>query len=187
MAILFKYSLFFLSFAPLWISITFVDVKSILAGSNSLCTEYISIACIIIASFISAIVLFSQLKSQGREGSQEHTLIGVREEKAITAEYLLSYILPLFVFNFTLWEQVVLFLIFFVTLAFLCIRHNYFSINIVLEIVGYRFFQCEIENEDKIKTERIIISKQKLNGCKGSEIWIKSLNNEYSLDVSRKN
>lgn len=186
MSILFQYSLFFLSFVPLWISITFVDVKSILTGSESLYTEYISIVCILVATFVSAMVLFFHLHKQGQEGSQKQTILDIQEEKALTAEYLLSYILPLFAFDFTLWEQVVLFLIFFVTLGFLCIRHNYFCINIVLEIVGYRFYQCKIENDDKVNTERIIISKKRLNGCKGSVILIKPLNNEYSLDVSSK-
>lgn len=43
----------------------------------------------------------------------------------ITAEYLLSYILPLFAFDFTKWDEVVKFLIFFLTFSYLCIRHGH--------------------------------------------------------------
>lgn len=58
------------------------------------------------------------------------------------AEYLLSYILPLFAFDFTVWNGVVLFLIFFTILGFLCIKHNYFSVNIILEMAEFRFYNC---------------------------------------------
>lgn len=98
---------------------------------------------------------------------------------------MLSYILPLFAFDFTLWNQVVLFLVFFVTLGYLCVRHNYYSVNIVLEIVGYRFFQCNMCNSDNVTTERLIISKQRLNELVGTDIYVTALNNEYNLDVSK--
>mgnify|MGYP000320977530 FL=1 len=60
----------------------------------------------------------------------------------ITAEYLLSYILPLFAFDFTKWDEVVKFLIFFLTFGYLCIKHNSFSVNIVLELLGYKMYDC---------------------------------------------
>lgn len=106
------------------------------------------------------------------------------EEKSITAEYLLSYILPLFAFDFTLWNQVVLFLVFFLTLGFLCIRHNYYSVNIVLEAAGYRLFQCSLANSDNVKTDQLMISKQRLNELVGTDIYVLPLNNDYGLDVS---
>lgn len=118
----------------------------------------------------------------GRAGRSEYNLKSVKEEKTITAEYLLSYILPLFAFDFTLWNEVVLFLIFFITFGFLCIRHNYFSVNIILELANFRFYQCELENEDGVVIEKRIISHRKLNGFKGENILVKSLNNEYMLD-----
>lgn len=182
---LFSISLYFVSFLPLWISVLFIDILSIVEKQTDIRTECISIFCILIVMFVSVIVIYHDLHKHGREGSKSHTIKTAREEKSITAEFLLSYILPLFAFDFTLWNQVVLFLIFFTTLGFLCIRHNYYSVNIVLEIVGYRFFRCNMCNSDNVKTKQLIISKQRLNELIGTDIYVVALNNDYGLDVGK--
>lgn len=182
---LFSVSLYFVSFLPLWLSVIFMDILSIMESSNDKATEYISICCILMMMLISCAVIYHEMHKYGREGSTKQTIRGVREQKAITAEFLLSYILPLFAFDFTLWNQVVLFLIFFSTLGYLCIRHNYYSVNLVLEIAGYRFYQCNMCNADNVETERLIISKQRLNELIGTDLYVTALNNEYNLDVSK--
>ena len=73
-----------------------------------------------------------------------------------------------------------LFLVFYLTLGFLCIRHNYFSVNIILEIANFRFYTCMVENEDGQKREQRILSHRRLNGCIGDTLYLKSLNNEYT-------
>ena len=182
---LFSISLYFVSFLPLWISVIFIDVLSITEGQGDKGTEYVSIYCILIAMISSSIVIYHEIYKHGKEGSTLLTIKTAREEKSITAEFLLSYILPLFAFDFTLWSQVVLFLVFFVTLGYLCVRHNYYSINIILEIAGYRFYQCSLLNRDNVKTEQLIMSKQRLNELIGTDIYVVALNNEYRLDVSK--
>lgn len=147
-------------------------------------TEYISISSILIIMFFSSIVIYRSLSKRGKEGAKKLTIKSAQEEKSITAEYLLSYILPLFAFDFTLWNQVVLFLVFFLTLVFLCIRHNYYSVNIVLEAAGYRLFQCSLANSDNVKMDQLMISKQRLNELVGTDIYVLPLNNDYGLDVS---
>ena len=107
------------------------------------------------------------------------------EDKTITSEYLLSYILPLFAFDFTKWDQVVLFLVFYLTLGYLCIRHNHFSVNVWLEILNYKMFTCELENEDNTIVQRKIISQRTLNSHKGEYVYLKSLNNEIKLDIEK--
>ena len=77
--------------------------------------------------------------------------------------YLISYILPLFAFDFTLWDEVVEFMIFFIVLGFLCIYHNNFSVNIILELLQYRFYECSLLNADNIEVEKVIISKDYKN------------------------
>ena len=117
-------------------------------------------------------------------GTHTFILKEAKEEKIISTEFLLSYVLPLFAFDFTKWDQVVLFLIFYITMNFLCIRHNYFSVNIVLEFLNYRFYNCVIENEDKIQIETRIISRNRLNILLGQSLNLKSINNEYRIDFS---
>ncbi len=185
MSKVFLLSLYYTSFAPLWFSILFIDIKSCIENSGNLWTEKLSIGCILILGLLSVIVLMKSLCLCGKEGTASYCLKNAQEDKSITAEYLLSYILPLFAFDFTRWDQVLLFLIFFLTLGFLCIRHNYFSVNIILEIVNFRFYNCEIENDDGVVIEQRIISHRRLNGCICDTIYLKSLNNEYKLDIKQ--
>lgn len=185
MSKLFSISLYVVSFLPLWVSILFIDMLSILENMNYKATELISMCCIFVIMCISVIIIYYEIHKRGKEGSTRHTLKVAKEEKTITAEFLLSYILPLFAFDFTLWNQVVLFLIFFITLGYLCIRHNYYSINIVLEMAGYRFYRCKLTNSDGVSTEQLIMSKERLNELIGMEIYVSALNNDYGLDVSK--
>lgn len=183
MSKLFFFSLYFTSFTPLWLSVLFIDIKSCIENSQSTVIEFYSIIVILIIWLISILIIKMVLFSKYEEGTTRFILNSVKEEKSIASEYLLSYILPLFAFDFTKWDSVILFLIFFVTLAFLCIRHNYFSVNIVLEILKYQVYTCEIENDDQISITTSIISRKNLMAKKGEEIRLKALNNEYKLDV----
>ena len=184
MSKLISISLYYISFVPLWLSIIFIDLKSCIENLNNLWTEKISIVSIIICTLICLIVFRIEFKSDGKVSTIPEILKQAKEEKTMTAEYLLSYILPLFAFDFTVWNGVVLFLIFFTTLGFLCIKHNYFSVNIILEIAEFRFYNCILKNEDGIETEQIIISRRRLTGCIGEELHLKALNNEYKLDIT---
>ena len=184
--ILFSISMYFMSFTPLWISVIFIDAMSILQGERYCLTEYISIIGILIGAAISARLIYCEFTKCGSEDARWNQIKDVKEEKTLTSEFLLAYILPLFAFEFTLWHQVVLFLIFFLTFGYLSVRHNYYCVNIVLEIVGYRFYHCTLENKDKRSLNRLVISKQRLNEKKEDDIYIKALNNDYSIDVSNK-
>ena len=160
MSKLFSFSLFFVSFTPLWVSVLFIDFKSVLENRTDIRTEIIGICCIIIMMCISLYIIKGKLHNAEREGSIHFIVRKAKEEKTITAEYLLSYILPLFAFDFTLWNEVVLFLLFFLTI-----------------------YICKLENDDGIEIEQTIISKRNLVGCIGDSIYLKSLNDEYKLDV----
>ena len=177
--------LFFTSFLPLWVSVLFIDIKSLIENTEHLWTERISISIILIASLIALVVLLFAFCTNSKEGSTKVIIKDTVDDKAITSEYLLSYILPLFAFDFTKWGQVVLFLIFFVTLGFLCIRHNHFSINIWLEILNYKMYTCELKDEDKNVVQRKIISHRTLNTHRGEYIYLKSLNNKIKLDIEK--
>lgn len=101
-----------------------------------------------------------------------------------TAEYLLSYILPLFAFDFTVWNEVILFLIFFSVFAFLSIRHNHFSVNVLLELMQYRFYSCELENEDGVSISKTVVCKETLSAQVGGTILVRAINNEYVVKLS---
>ena len=174
-------SLFITSFFPLWISIIFIDVKSIIYNGSNLYTEIISIIAIVIVNFFSIIALCNWIKREPIT-SEEMKISYACENKTISSEYLLAYILPLFAFDFTQWDSVVLFLIFFVTLGYICVKHDNFSVNILLEILKYNVYDCKIKMEEKdLEIERKIISKTNLSKYRGRIIRIENLNNEYSI------
>ena len=104
MSKIFSMCLYFISFAPLWLSVIFIDVKSIIENDQNLATEIISISMILIGMLVGLGAMIFVLCMPGRAGRSEYNLKSVKEEKTITAEYLLSYILPLFAFDFTLWN-----------------------------------------------------------------------------------
>ena len=131
---------------------------------------------------ISAIILFTKFYVSDDE-KYTLTIQDAKESKTITAEFLLSYILPLFAFDFTQWDEVVKFLIFFLIFGYLSIRHNSFSVNIILEIMHYRMYDCSLMNADGKAVDRTVISKNILSTSKGKDIEVKILNNEYYLDL----
>ena len=183
MSTLLSLSLYHTSFLPLWISVLFIDIKSIVEQIPHLTTEIASLLCIAISLPICIFVLCIAIHTKRREEAPPQTLVSVKEEKRVIAEYLLSYILPFFAFDFTRWDQVIPFLIFYLTLGFLYIRHNYLSVNIVLEIAGFRLYRCNLKDDDGIVTEQIIISHRCLNNALGNKLYLSSLNNEYKLDT----
>lgn len=75
-------------------------------------------------------------------------------------------------------------LIFFLTLGFLCVKHETFTVNIVLEVFGYQFYRCDLEDEDGNGITWMIISRTDLKGCVGDSVYLRPLNNECRLNAS---
>lgn len=181
MPILFMLSIYFLSYIPLWFSVVFIDFCSILRNDEYLFTEYIGIIMISIVTLICGIIVQNEMKDLSDAEQDIYTIKEVMEKKTITADFLLSYTLPLFAFDFTTWDGVILFSIFFVTIGYLCITHNYFCVNLVLEMKKYRFYECKLQNSDGLNVYATIISKDKLTAYVGADIKMKALNNEYRV------
>ncbi|MBQ7794071.1 MAG: hypothetical protein IJ366_06060 [Clostridia bacterium] len=182
MNIMLSFSLYFLSFVPLWITVLFINIKSIIMKSQNPYTEILSIIFIILFSAISLLVMKVNFSISKKDTVEKFEIITVKECKTITVEFLLSYILPLFAFDFTLWDETVEFLIFFFILAYLSIKHNVFSVNIILEWSGYKLYDCTLKNNDDATIIKTIISKNVLKACSGKYMKIKALNNDFVLD-----
>lgn len=179
-----SFCLYYTSFTPLWIAILFIDIKNIFTQKNNLYTEKISIIIIVILWSGSFLIILKQILIGNKENVEKYEIIEVEEAKDITNEYLLAYVFPLFAFDFTLWEGTLLFCLFFVCLGFLCIKHNYFSVNIVLEMMQYSFYKCQIKNLDERQIEKNIISKKNLKINLGESINLKRINNEYMIEIN---
>ena len=177
--------MYFLSFTPLWVTVLFIDIKSLLEMDGDKYTEIISIIIIIIFTIVSLLVLLYEFIGTKNGHIDNYEIKEAYESKTITAEFLLSYILPLFAFDFCKWDQVVEFLIFYLILGYLCIRHSYFSINIILEIMQYKTYECIVNNSDDKETTKCIISRRTLTMENGEKIQVKILNNDISLDIMK--
>lgn len=179
MSYIFSLKMYFSSFIPLWVTVLFVDLKSIFENADNVYTEKISVILICLGCLICVI---SPLEKHKTFNTDKYVLSAVKEYKTVNSEFLLSYILPLFAFDFTQWDGVVQFMIFFIVLGYLCIKHNYFSVNIILELKGYTIYECTLINSDNIEIERMVISKQQLSVKKGYIIELKAINNDIFID-----
>lgn len=179
-----SFSMYFTSFLPLWITVLFIDIKALTEEKNaSVFTEIISLFVITILFIICTIVLFKVLNPSDSTAREKYRLTEAKESKTITSEFLLSYILPLFAFDFTRWDGMVEFLIFFLILGYLCIHHSFLSVNLLMEFMNYKMYICKLENGDKVIVEKIVVSKKSLNVNRGCELFTTTLNNEYLLDT----
>lgn len=114
MSSLFIFSMFFLSFTPLWIVIIFIDYKSIFIYKNNyIVKEILSSSIIIFIGIISFIIIYSNLNIKRTDNINRYVLEKVEECKTITSDFFLSYVLPLFAFDFTQWDGAAEFLVFF--------------------------------------------------------------------------
>lgn len=139
---------------------------------------------IIICFPLSALIVYRAVSTKKKKHGDIYFVKNVKEEKKITSEFLLSYVLPLCTFDFTLWSDVILFLIFFVTLLFLFIKHDYFCVNVSLELFNISLYSCVLlknENCPEFPIHKMILSKYNLIGHENDSIKIAPLNNECSL------
>ena len=144
-------------------------------------TEVISICCIVVGLFISAIMLHHYLQHGLVNGNRKYTVLEAKEEKTISIEFILSYVMPLFAFDFENWQQTILFLHIFLILGWLCVKHNHFSNNVVLELLGYRVFHCVLDSEDHKQLEANVIAKDNLVLSLQEDVIIEFVNNDFVI------
>lgn len=178
---LLQWSMYYLSFTPLWVSVLFMEIMSLRHGAEYRGTEIVSLVLIPVIFIIAVFKMKNGLKPT-KTGAVKYELEEAVEEKLVTAEFLATFIIPLFAFDFTTWEGMVLFGFFFLVFGWLCVRHNYFCTNIMLDVFNYRIYECKMVDGQEVEIERKIISKRNLKLCQGTYIYSKGLNNDYGFD-----
>lgn len=205
----FKWDMFVTSFIPLWLSIVVLDVWNIISLALAKwetkinlveniknvvcksCVQVISIAVIIILVLYSIAGINSFLKKK-LAVKNNHPMGRVKKAikaNKLSSEFLLAYILPMIAFDFSDPQKLVLFLIYFLVLAYLCIRNNNIYTNILLEFKGYRIYTCDFEcmvaNEKYVYHDSIVISKTDLTQEEGNEIPYWDFENYIYITVDR--
>lgn len=204
----FKWHLFFTSFIPLWISIIIINIwesiewlidkvnKELGFGENLinfLKSNYLSVVLILVITIlllISVISLNKFLKNKKEEKNKPTCkILESKHGSNLTADFILSYILPMVAFNFINLLDVILFLIYFSVLAFVCIRNNNVYINFFFEIKGYRMYYCKLQciraNTNVEYNDCLVISKKHLDSeiNKSFEYW--DFENKIYIDITK--
>ena len=181
----FKWDMFITSFMPLWVSIIVADIWSIFENGvinwspekgrcsnvveickmNWFCIMVVLIILLLMTSSLISINHFLRDKCKNSNPPKIKVKKAMRANK-LSSEFLLAYILPMIAFDFTEIKSVVLFAIYFMALAFLCIRNSNVYTNIWLEFKGYKMFMCDLEINRMGRThtykECLVISKNNL-------------------------
>lgn len=160
----FKWNMFITSFMPLWISMIISDIWTIVESGikiwrdeesiyfnilnickeNLVCIVAILIIGILMLTSIISINSFLNDKKKNNQPPRIKIKKAVRANK-LSSEFLLAYILPMIAFDFAELKSVILFVVYFGMLAFLCIRDSNVYTNIWLEIKGYRMYLCDLQ------------------------------------------
>ena len=179
---IFEFAMYYLSFLPLWASIIIIDVISIARNDSCLWTEKMSIPVIMLGIIISSVVAYKWITKKGSQNRETYELKSAKEERFVTAEFLMSYVLPLFAFDFTQWDGVLLFALFFGVFWFLVHRHKYFCTNLALELCKYKVYDCELKTGTQTINKQVL-SRKELDGMAGKIIRTRKFNNDYHFEV----
>lgn len=203
----FKWDMFVTSFIPLWMSIVIIDVWNVISIASKNWSnqklfdnirsilyvgkiELISIIIIlaVMCISISGINSFMRRISNPKDKSSGKILKATKANK-LSSEFLLAYILPMIAFDFSDLQNVVLFLLYFAVLAFLCIRNNNIYTNILLEFKGYKMYNCDIEcmiaNKTHIYYDSLMISKNDLTQEIDNDLFFWDFDNYIYMEIER--
>ena len=185
MNVLFRIMMFISSFFPLWLSILILDLFEFnITNIKTFKDSPLKIQLTIIAMAIIFV------KANSKNENTSYILKNVNKEKSITTEYLLSYILPLVSFDFAKISNLILFGIYMLLLAFLCIKNDNVYINVILEFIGYSMYSCEVSYKNSLNEEIskniIIISKSNLVQVNNQNYGIKIFEFDGTIGINSK-
>lgn len=202
----FKWNMFITSFIPLWVSIIVADVWNVVesgvenwSADNGILSNLIEVCKLNWVSIVVSILVFVLMiisiisinvflkdKCGNTQAPRIKIKKAIRANK-LSSEFLLAYILPMIAFDFTDIRSVILFIIYFAMLAFLCIRNSNVYTNIWLEFKGYRMFMCDLETKKMgrthIYTDCLVISKNNLTTKLENDIEYWDFDNYIYIDL----
>ena len=207
----FNWDMFITSFVPLWLFIFLCDLFDIFENAitaistqknfiNIICyitfeslTQLISIVIILIIVILSIFGVTNYFKKlESSKQILKGTIRNARKSNKQSSDFFLAYIIPLIAFDFSELRSIILFVFYFAILAFLCIRNNNIYTNIMLELMKYRMYTCDIErvfpgNKIKVFTDSLVISKEDLSSIVGKKLKLADLENYIYINVEENN
>lgn len=178
MTILFKPSLFFSSFIPLWLVIMYMDAVSIYQNSDNILIETVSIPAIFILTILSLVDLFLEIRHFKKVDSHKKIIYFAEKDKDILPTFIFSFALPLCAFNFTQHDGVISFLLFFIPIMIICIRNNIIFPNAALMIVGYNYYKCRFDEDVNGRLFSVATKQKDIEANIGAEVIAYQINND---------
>lgn len=184
----------YISLIPLWISIIFkLSYKYFISyGLNIRCdilkNHIFQIVFVIVILLLLGIcwkIFGSFLNIKNKVESNNGYVVNYNIKRSFTMEYVFMYVLPLFAFDFISVDGIILFLIYYLFVAFLVCKYRYFTGNIICEIMQYKYYDCEIKTSTQSESylKKIVISREEI--INGYNISIYNINSEVSLDITQ--
>ena len=194
----FKWNMLVTSFVPLWISIILIiawDTMAVKYSSlpclfrvNAVQLIFAAVIVIMLMIAVASVLAFIRLKGKPNEGSGVGRIISARKSTSLITDFLLSYILPMIAFDFTGVRDIVLFLIYFMLIAFLSIRNGNVYTNVLFEFMGYKLFDCDIERNIAgamfTYNDCTIISRENFTGKIGQEFSFFDFDNNIYININ---
>ena len=213
MDIRFRWNMFITSFLPLWAAIVISDLYDISgyiicrwgrlrapsfdfreAAGRFICVNGLMVGTVVVVTIVVIASIWDLnwfLKTKESEVAPPIGILRrVRKANKLSAEYLIAYILPMVAFDFAEFRGVILFLLYFGVLAFLCIRNSNIYTNIYLELVKkYRMYECDVEctigSKIHVYENSLVISRRDLTARVNGEICYWDFENDIYLDLEK--
>lgn len=182
----FKIAMFNLSLLPLYI-ILFVqhfdasglvipqslsdlkDIARLLIYSNLV---LFALAIFLVFFGVTALYLFKNMLKYGREDTKNFSNIKTKEFEHLT--FIATYVLPLFAYQIKDVQSFTVFLLLLVLIGTLYVKSNWYYLNPVLLLFGYRIYSAEASGENLVLIARSVISDNDIKSRYidlGNNIW----------------
>lgn len=192
---------------PLWCSVIIINIWSICSyvfqnwckGNgwkpnilNVLENTYIEIGVTLISiilPLLGMVFISKFLKNKNKTKNKPiANIISAKKANKLTAEFLLAYILPMIAFDFSSCRDLVLFVIYFLVLATLCIRNDNIYTNIYLEAKKYKLYECDVERiimgDKYVYKNSMVISKKDITEPTNSTIQYYDCENYIYINLT---
>lgn len=184
-----SFFLVFLAYTPLWLIAIIRDVNSILVGDRqNLVAEWMGLGFIAVCWVVSFIRVGMASRRDFVSWAKPFDsckIMSCKEQKTVTVGFVVKNVMPMFVFDPTTAEGLALTLAYFLIIASLAVKHRHFQPNVVVEWLGWTFYECTFEPiKGGVARTETVLSREYLGGINQSRKLMK-INNEVFVVATR--
>lgn len=176
---MFSLCMAYLNFTPLWLLVLVSNFLSWRKGIDFNSVRFFIIVGMVLIFIMSLFIVHRLLNCVDSWATKcRCKVMCFEEEKTTATEFLLTFFLPLMGFNCCTTTGLLQIGMLFFVVALAFTRHFHVQGNLVLEVIGYAFYDCELEGEDSDTCRRKVFVYGRLDGTKGIDYNFYRLNNQ---------